>query len=116
MPINRVVISGFVARSGKLSTSANKTKYLVFGLGFKERRHSPDGEWHTVVNFIDCVVFGEKAVSYFDYVGKGRNLTVDGRLHQNKHAVSTNRAFQLIVDKAEFGPMSADLRLNGGVL
>ena len=62
MSINRVNISGNLTRDPELRSTAGGTQILSFGVAVNDRRRNAQtGEWEDVPNFIDCVVFGQRA-------------------------------------------------------
>ena len=64
MSINRVNISGNLTRDPELRSTAGGTQILSFGVAVNDRRRNAQtGEWEDVPNFIDCVVFGQRASS-----------------------------------------------------
>lgn len=62
MSINHVNISGNLTRDPELRTTAGGTNILSFGVAVNDRRKNPQtGKWQDVPNFIDCIVFGQRA-------------------------------------------------------
>lgn len=82
MNINRCELSGNVTRDGELKATKGGTAVLTFGLAFNDtKRNQQTGEWESVPNYIDCVVYGKFAESMEKYATKGQKLFVAGRLH-----------------------------------
>ena len=61
MSINRVNISGNLTRDPELRQTTSGTAILRFGVAVNDRRRNQSGEWEDVPNFVDCVVFGNRA-------------------------------------------------------
>ena len=81
MSINRVAISGNLTRDPELRSTANGTEVLTFGVAVNERvKDQQSGEWKDRPNFVDCVVFGNRAQGLSKYLAKGSKVAIDGRL------------------------------------
>ena len=68
--INRVNISGNLTRDPELRGAASGTQILSFGVAVNDRRKNQQtGEWEDVPNFVDCIVFGNRATALADMWG-----------------------------------------------
>ena len=84
MSINQVSISGNLTRDAELRANA-MSPVLTFSVAVNEsKKNNQTGEWESYPNYIDCVLFGERAVKISDYMRKGLKVAVSGRLHQNR--------------------------------
>lgn len=79
MSINRVNISGNLTRDAELRRSQGGGGVLNFGVAVNDRRKVND-EWQDVPNYIDCVMFGQRAESLAQYLTKGTKVAVEGKL------------------------------------
>ena len=62
MSINRVNISGNLTRDPELRATGSGMQILRFGVAVNDRaRNQQTGEWEDRPNFVDCVVFGNRA-------------------------------------------------------
>lgn len=62
MSVNRVNITGNLTRDPELRATKGGTPMLAIGVAVNDRRKNPQtGEWEDYPNFIDCVVFGNRA-------------------------------------------------------
>ena len=105
MGINRVMISGNMTRDAELRNTASGMPILTFGVAVNERRRNPQsGEWEDYANFIDCVMFGNRAESLSNYLVKGTKVAVEGRLRYSSWERDDQRRSKLevIVDELEF--------------
>ena len=98
MSINNVSISGNLTRDAELKTE----KVLKFIVAVRDRRKVGD-EWQDVPNFIDCVVFGNRATGLQPYLKKGVKVCVSGSLRQDKWQKDgeTRTAIQVVANDVE---------------
>ena len=83
--INRVIVSGHMTRDAELRQTASGMAILSFGLAVNDRRRNAQtGEWEDYPNFLDCSMFGKRAESLSEYLSKGMQLTVEGKLRYSK--------------------------------
>ena len=81
MSINRVNISGNLTRDPELRSTAGGTQILSFGVAVNDRRRNQQtGEWEDVPNFVDCVVFGQRAEALSRFLSKGSKVAIEGKL------------------------------------
>ncbi len=81
MSINRVIISGNLTRNAELRNTASGTAVCNFTVAVNERRkNNQTGDWEDYANFIDCVMFGNRAENISPYLEKGKKVAVEGKL------------------------------------
>ena len=81
MSINRVTISGNLTRDPELRSTQSGMQILNFGVAVNDRRkNNQTGEWEDYPNFVDVVVFGQRADSLSRIMHKGMKVMVDGKL------------------------------------
>lgn len=81
MSINKVIVTGNLTRDPEIRTTASGTDILTLGLAVNDRvKNGVTGEWEDYANFVNCVLFGKRAVSIAKIVSKGSKVAVDGRL------------------------------------
>ena len=101
--INSVTITGFTARDAEHRSTPNGSGVLSFSVAVNEYSKSGD-----IVNFIDCVLFGNRASSIAQSGGipKGTRLAIRGHLHQSRWVDNTTGAnrskIEVYVDELEF--------------
>lgn len=78
MSINNVTISGNLTRDPELRNTAT-SPVLSFSVAVNERVNE-NGEWKDRPNFIDCVMFGNRAESLSRIMAKGMKVAVSGKL------------------------------------
>ena len=102
--INCVIISGHVTRDPELRTTQSGSAVLGFGVAVNDRRKNPStGEWEDVPNFVDCVVFGNRAEPLSRFLAKGSKVCVKGRLRwsQWERDGQKRSKLEVVVDEVE---------------
>ncbi len=77
---NRVILVGNLTRDPQLSYTPSNTAVAEFGLASSHRWRGQDGQDHEETCFVDCSVFGRQAEVFCQYMSKGRQVLVEGRL------------------------------------
>lgn len=108
--INRVVISGNLTRDPEWRGSGQSA--LALGVAVNDERKDPDtGEWVETPNFIDCVVFGNRARALERYLERGTKVTIEGKLRWSSWEAQdgTRRSkVEVVVDEIEFSNRQGD--------
>ena len=105
MSINRVVISGNLTRDPDLRSTASGMPVLGFGVAVNDRRKNQQtGEWEDVPNWIDCVMFGNRAKSVSRFLSKGSKVAIEGKLRWSQWERNGQKRskIEVIVDEIEF--------------
>lgn len=106
MSINRVNISGNLTRDPELRSTAGGTDILSFGVAVNDRRRNQrTGEWEDVPNFIDCIVFGQRAEALSRFISKGAKVSIDGKLHYSSWETKNGQRrskLEVVVEEIEF--------------
>lgn len=106
MSINRVNLSGNLTRDPELRMTKGGKQVLSFGLAVNDRmRNQQTGEWEDRPNFVDCIIFGNRAEAVAKYVSKGSKVAVEGRLRYSSWEAkdgSRRSKLEVIVDEIEF--------------
>lgn len=80
---NKVTIIGRLANNITLTYSQSGTAIGRFALATTTTRKTPEG-WKDQSNFFDVTVFGSIAKNLSEYLRKGKQVCVDGELHQDR--------------------------------
>ncbi len=105
MSINRVNISGNLTRDPEFRQTPSGTGVLTFGVAVNDRRRNQQtGEWEEVPNFVDCVVFGNRAEPLSRFLSKGMKVAIEGKLRwsQWERDGQKRSKLEVIVDEVEF--------------
>lgn len=77
---NKVILVGNLTRDPQMSFLPSQTAVVEFGLAVNRRWRGPDNQQREEVCFIDCRAFGKQAETINQYLKKGRQVLVEGRL------------------------------------
>jgi len=106
MSINHVNISGNLTRDPELRSTAGGTNILSFGVAVNDRHKNPQtGKWENVPNFIDCIVFGQRAEALSRFISKGVKVSIDGKLHYSSWETKDGQRrskLEVVVEEIEF--------------
>lgn len=105
MSINRVAISGNITRDPELRQTAGGMEILALGVAVNDRRKNQQtGEWEDNPNFVDCVMFGNRAKSVSRFLSKGSKVAIEGKLRwsQWERDGQKRSKVEVIVDEIEF--------------
>lgn len=105
MSINVVTISGNVGADARLSATPTGTQVLQFSVAVNDRvKNNQTGAWEDRPNWVDCVIFGQRAESLAPYLTKGTKVAVFGRLHWSSWEKDGQKRSKLdvIVSEVEF--------------
>lgn len=80
---NQVVLVGNMTRDPELRYTGGGTAVCEFSLAVNERVKKGD-QWVDEVNYFDVVYFGKRAETVNQYLGKGSQLLVSGRLKHER--------------------------------
>ena len=98
---NKVILLGNLTRDPELRSTPNGTPVATFGMAMNRRSGQGD-ERKEDVCFVDIVVFGREAETASEFLSKGRQALIEGRLQwrswegqdgqkRNKHEVVAER-------------------------
>ena len=80
--VNRVIIAGNLTRDPE-SRQAGGSTVASFALAINRRYKAKDGEQREETTFIDIECWGRTAELCMQYLTKGRNVHIEGRLRQD---------------------------------
>lgn len=90
MSINMTIITGNLAADPKKRGKA-ENPVLNFTVGVNDRVKNGD-KWEDKANFIDCVIFGNRAKALGTILKKGMKVCVEGKLSQSHWQDKTSGA------------------------
>ena len=100
--INRVMLTGRLTRDAELRQTQGGTGILRFGIAVNDRRRNQQtGEWEDYANFVDLVVFGQRATALAQYLAKGTQVAVEGKLRwsQGERDGAKHSKIEVVVDE-----------------
>ena len=78
--VNRVTLLGHIGRDPEVRTTNGGTVVATFSLATSDRRKDARGEWQDATEWHSLVAFGRTAEIVRDYIHKGSQLYVEGKL------------------------------------
>jgi single-strand DNA-binding protein len=78
----RVTLVGNLTRDPELRQTPNGNSVCQFGVAVGRRYKDASGQWVDKASFFDVVVWGAQAENCKQYLSKGRQVAIDGRLDQ----------------------------------
>ena len=109
MSINKVCITGNLTKDPDLRSTSSGTSVLRFGVAVNDRRQNRQtGEWEDVPNYVDCIVFGNRADALSRILAKGAKVAVEGRLRYSSWEKDGQRRSKLEVAVDEVELMQRD--------
>lgn len=81
---NRIVLMGNLTRDPQLSFTPANTAVCKFGIATNRTFRDRDGNSREETCFVDCTVFARGAEVFNQYMSKGRQVLVEGRLCLNQ--------------------------------
>lgn len=78
--LNKVMLIGNTGRDAELRYTANGTAQSQFSLAVNFRRRAASGDWEDATEWFNVVVFADQAERTSQYITKGKQLYVEGRL------------------------------------
>ena len=81
--INVVVLVGRLTRDCEVRATAGGTSVCRFSVAVNRRKKTGEA-WSDEVNYFDVVLWGKSADSLKTYLTKGRQVSIEGELRQNR--------------------------------
>jgi single-strand DNA-binding protein len=114
---NRVILMGNLTRDPELRYLPSNTPVANFGMAMNRRYKNQQGEQQEEVTFVDCECFGRPAEVINQYMQKGRQLMVEGRLKLDQWQTQEgqNRSkLKVVVENFQFVDRGGDGGGGGG--
>lgn len=81
--INVVVLVGRLTRDCELKSTPQGTSVCRFSIAVNRRKRTGD-RWEDEVSYFDVVLWGRSAETLTPYLQKGRQVSIEGELRQNR--------------------------------
>jgi single-strand DNA-binding protein len=82
--LNKVMLIGNAGKDSELRYLANGTPQAKFSLAVNHNTRNKAGEWETETEWFNCVLWGDTAERVSQYIVKGKQLYLEGRLQTRK--------------------------------
>lgn len=105
MNINVAHICGRVTRDPELKALPSGSKVVSFSVASNYNYKTEQGEKKEIVEFHNCKAFGKTGELIFQYIKKGSELYVEGRLQTSSWDKDEVKHYktEIIVEKCQFG-------------
>ena len=102
MAVNHVVEIGNLTRDAEMKYLSSGTAVLKFSIAVNERRKQGE-QWVDEANFFDVVLYGKSAENLNQYLVKGKQVAVEGKLHQNRweHEGKTMTKIEIVASNVQ---------------
>lgn len=77
---NKVILLGRITRDIEVRSTRSGTSVTEIGLAVNERRKGASGDWEEVTTFVDVTLWGRTAEIAGEWLGKGSQIMIEGRL------------------------------------
>lgn len=84
MGVNKVILLGNLGKDPELRYTPQQLAIGTFSLATTERRKDSSGQWTDVTEWHNVVTFGKTAENCSNYLKKGRQAFVEGRIQTRK--------------------------------
>ncbi len=110
--INRVVLVGNLTHDPELRALPSGTSVCQLRIAVNDRiKDRGTGEWKDYPNYFDVTVFGQQGESCAQYLSRGRQVAVDGRLRWRQWETQDGQKrskVEVVADSVQFiGPRDA---------
>lgn len=104
--INRVVLDGNLTRDPELAATPNGTSVCNLRLAVSDRvKDAATGQWHERASYFDVDVFGMQGERCGQFLAKGRQVAVEGRLRWREWLTldgQKREAVSIVADSVQF--------------
>lgn len=81
--VNHVILIGRLTRDAELKYTSGGMAVCKFAIAVNKRRKQGE-QWVDEANFFDIVLWGRQGETLIQYLVKGKQVAVEGELHQNR--------------------------------
>lgn len=109
MYLNKAIIAGNVTQDPELKSLPSGVQVTNFSVATNRVYNDKDGNKQESTEFHNVVVFGRQAETSAQYLSKGRQVLVEGRLQTRSwEGADGNKRYrtEIIADRVQFGPPS----------
>lgn len=107
MYLNKAFIIGNLTRDPELKSLPSGMHVASFGMATNRRYKNKDGNWQDATEFHNIVVFGRQAETTAQYLKKGSNALIEGRLQTRSWEGQDGQKkyrTEIVADRVQFGP------------
>lgn len=113
-----VALTGRLTKDPELRSTAGGTAVCSMRVAYSTARKDESGQWTDKSNYIDVTVFGNRADTCAQYLAKGRQIAVQGRLEwrewESQDGSGKRQAYEVVADSVVFLGSKGDGGGGGG--
>lgn len=108
--INLVVLEGHLTKNAELSYLQTGTAICKFAIANNKSKKNQAGEYESIASFFDVELWGPYAQAMAPHLTKGRHVTIQGRLSQDRWEKDgkTNSRIKVTADELKLYPLKKD--------
>lgn len=118
MYLNKVYLIGNLTRDPELKSLPNGNKVTQFGLATNRFYKNDAGQTQEATEYHNIVVFGRQAETSAQYLKKGQNVLVEGRIQtrswDDKNTNEKKYRTEIVADNVQFGNKAGGNNYEGG--
>ena len=84
MSVNKVILLGRLGQDPELRYTKSEMPICTLSIATNDRRKGPDGQWKDETEWHRVVTFGKTAENCNQYLQKGRQAFIEGKIRTNK--------------------------------
>ncbi len=118
MYLNKAIIIGNLTRDPEMRALPSGQKVSSFSVATNRTWKDKDGNKQEGTEYHNVVVFGKQAETCNQYLKKGQNVLVEGRMQTRSwDAGDGTKKYktEVVADRVQFGPKSASSEYSNGV-
>jgi len=104
--VNKVILIGRLTRDPQLKYLPNQTAVCEFGLAVGRKFKGSDGAMREETTFVDCATFAKGAEIFNQYMAKGKQVYIEGRLKldqwEDKNGGGKRSKMSVVVENFQF--------------
>ncbi len=116
MYLNKVIIAGNLTRDPELRALPSGANVCQFGVATNRVYKDKDGNKQEATEYHNIVVFGRQADTSAQYLKKGQQVLVEGRLQTRSWDKDGQKQYrtEIVADRVQFGAKSGGRDFGGG--
>ncbi len=116
--VNKVILIGRLTRDPQMRYTPTQTAICEFGLAVGRKFKTASGEQREETAFIDCTCWGKGGEIFNQYMAKGKQVYIEGRLKydtwEDKNGGGKRSKLSVVVDDFQFLGSPGDNQRGGG--
>lgn len=112
MDLNSVILIGRLTRDAELKYTSGGMAVCKFAIAVNRRRKQGE-QWVDEASFFDIVLWGKSGESLNQYLVKGKQVAVEGELHQNRWEQDGQNRSKIVINADSVQLLGGDKNTQG---